>query len=403
MNKMFWNQVASRSIILLTNQLTIIFITFYLANKLGIATFSILAAAMIILQLSTYFLDGGFFIPAVKEKNNSNDSFLLSKIWQEIYLLKFLIFIIFSVLIIFFNLFFNFFNDAKLLYFTLLASATYGFYPLWFFQLQNVVEKLVLPNFFGRILYISVPLLFVDDENSLYLVMLSQAVCYAIPFIYSLYFFKNNIFIKHTFYFSSLKKRLLEAAPFFVGNSIFNQMHNLWGFLILVFGNFIQVGLFQIADSCLRAGHAFMSAPVDNLLIHHEKNKKFDTSLFVKILIAIIFIAMCSQLLLSHAVNLLLISEYSEVTSVIRVTIVLWALMALIQNLNYPSIGVLISHKIATQIFILYGLLNVPLMLYFSFYGELTVLNVEIIMTSLNFVFLVLMVMIFINKKGLAK
>ena len=119
--------------------------------------------------------------------------------------------------------------------------------------------------------------------------------------------------------------------------------------------------------------------------------------------IAIIFIAMCSQLLLSHTVNLLLISEYSEVTSVIRVTIVLWALMALIQNLNYPSIGVLISHKIATQIFILYGLLNVPLMLYFSFYGELTVLNVEIIMTSLNFVFLVLMVMIFINKKGLAK
>jgi O-antigen/teichoic acid export membrane protein len=403
MNKIFWNQVASRSIILLTNQVTIIFITFYLANKLGLETFSLLAAAMIILQLSTYFIDGGFFIPAVKEKNNSNDSFLLSKLWQEIYLLKFLIFIIFSFLIIFFNLFFNFFNDAKLLYCTLLASATYGFYPLWFFQLQNVVEKLVLPNFFGRILYIIVSVLFVDDENSLYLVMLSQAACYAIPFLCSLYFFKNNIFIKHTFYFSSLKKRFIQALPFFMGNSIFNQMHNIWGFLILAFGNFIQAGFFQIADSCLRAGQAFMSVPVDNLLIHHDKNKKFDTSLFIKILIAIIFIVICSELLLSHAVNLLFISEYSEVTSIIRVTIVLWALMALIQNLNYPSIGVLISHKIATNVFILYGLLNVPLMLYFGFYGELTALNVQIIMTSLNLVFLVAMVMFFINKKGLAK
>lgn len=396
---MFWNQVASRSIILLTNQFSIIFITFFLANKLGLEKFSILAAAMVILQLSTYFLDGGFFIPAVKEKKNSNDRFLLSKIWQEIYLLKFLIFIIFSVLIIFLNLFFNFFIDAKLLFFTLLASATYGFYPLWFFQLQNVVERLVLPNFFGRILYIIVPLLFVNDENSLYLVMLSQALCYAIPFLYSLYFFKDNIFIKHTFYFSSLKKRLFESLPFFIGNSIFNQMHNIWGFLILVFGNFIQVGFFQIADSCLRAGYAFMSATVDNLLIHHEKKKKFDSTLFIKILIAIIFIAIFSELFLSHLVNLLLISEYRGITSIIRVTIILWTLMALIQILNYPSIGVLISHKIATNFFILYGLLNVPLMLYFSNYGELTALNVEIIMTSLNFVFLVLMVIIFLNKK----
>ena len=105
---MFWNQLASRSIILLTNQLTIIFITFYLANKLGLETFSLLAAAMIILQLSSYFLDGGFFIPAVAEKNNSNDKFLLSKMWVEIYLLKFLIFILFSVLIIFVNLIFSF-------------------------------------------------------------------------------------------------------------------------------------------------------------------------------------------------------------------------------------------------------------------------------------------------------
>lgn len=384
---MFWNQLASRSIILLTNQLTIIFITFYLANKLGLETFSLLAAAMIILQLSSYFLDGGFFIPAVAEKNNSNDKFLLSKMWVEIYLLKFLIFILFSVLIIFVNLIFSFFNDEKLLFFTLLASATYGFFPLWFFQIQNLVGKLVIPNLIGRIFYIFMIFFLVDDENSLYLVMLSQSVCYIIPFLYSLFLFKKIIFIPQRLSMSSLKMRFIEALPFFIGNSIFNQMHNLWGLLILMFGSFTQIGIFQIADSCLRAGNAIISGSVDNLLIHHQKHKKFDYSLFLKISVAIFFIAIISEFIVAGLVNIFLVSEFHQLIPVLRITILLWFFMALIQNLNYPSIGILISQRLANKIFLIYGLLQIPLMIYFTINDKLTALNIEIIVALFSLIF----------------
>lgn len=106
-----WNQISSRTLILITNQISVFVVLIYLANHLDIETFSKLASALIILQVIAFFLDGGFFIPAIKDIKKTDDEYGLNKIFLEVYILKICIFIFISLFFIFINKYVNLFSS----------------------------------------------------------------------------------------------------------------------------------------------------------------------------------------------------------------------------------------------------------------------------------------------------
>ena len=383
---MFWKQLGSRSLIVFTNQISVLFVTLILANRLGLDNYGIWATSIIIIQIFSILLDGGFFIPVVNELHLLNNSQKIGNIWIEIYLLKLFIFFVIAVIFLLINYKVNIFIDLKLLILTFLCALSYGLYPLWFYQAINKVEHLVIPNFIGRLIFILIPLLYVDLKEDIYLVLIAQILSFVLPFLFSLYDSKSLISNAKPPKFQSLKARLIKSIPYFIGNSFLYQTHNLWGVTLILFANLSQIGIFQLADSFLRAGQAFIAPISENLLIKHRQSKIIQQNILKKISLIIILISFVSYLLLDKLVLILGDSFYLAIPT-LSLSILVWTFISAINITNYPIIGILISDKISHQLYFIYGVINLIAIIIFIKFINITAYNLELFFLIINIFF----------------
>ena len=355
---MFWKQTSARTLIILINQISILITTFYLANKLGLESFGIYATALVILQLFAFFLDGGFFVPAARELTNNPNKLVHKVVWLEVYLSKLIIFSFIAIVTLTLNQYINLL-DHKVMFSTLFAALFYGLYPLWFYQINNRVNDLVLINLIARIIFVFLIFMLVEGPEEIYIAILAQAASYALPLVGSIYYFRQTLRQKLSIGMLDIKGRLLSSLSFFIGNNLLNQAHNFWGVMFIFISTSTQIGIFQIADSCLRAGLAFTQALSDNLLIRHETIKKFDLLNFKKVIFILILISTCSFLMLDTLVESFMIKDYLAVIPVIQITILIWFVLTLLSLLLYPSLGALISYNKATAFLLFFGVINI--------------------------------------------
>ena len=355
---MFWKQTSARTLIILINQISILITTFYLANKLGLESFGTYATALVILQLFAFFLDGGFFVPAARELANNTNKLVHKVVWVEVYLSKLIIYTFIAIVTLSLNQYFNLL-DHKVMLSTLFAALFYGLYPLWFYQINNKVNDLVLINLIARIIFVFLILMLVEGSDEIYIAILAQAASYALPLVGSIYYFRQTLRQKISIGMLDIKGRVLTSLSFFIGNNLLNQAHNFWGFMFIFVSTSTQIGIFQIADSCLRAGLAFTQALSDNLLIRHENLKKFDLLNFKKVIYILILISTCSFLMLDTLVESFMIKDYLAVIPVIQITILIWFVLTLLSLLLYPSLGALISYNKATTFLLFFGVINI--------------------------------------------
>lgn len=391
---MFWKQITARTLILITNQLSIIFVTLYLANILGLELFGVYASAVIIIQIIGFFVDGGFFIPASKELGLNSKYSLQKKVLFEIYTCKLIIFCCLAFIIILLNKYTLNLFDTKLIVSILIAGLFYGFYPLWFFQVRNEVNRLVLVNLISRIIYICLILSFVINYELIYLAILAQALAYFIPLIFAIIKFRDILRVKIFLSNLNFKHRLVQSIPFFIGNNLLNQSHNFWGIILVLFSSTTQVGIFQIADSCLRTGMAFTQALSDNLLLRHQKIGKLDKNIYLNLILLLIFLVILSLGIYKPLINNFMIIEYSLTLPVIKITIFSWFVLSIISLLNYPTLGVFISYKNANVFFIYFLIIQLSFLCLFVFNNYSSALQIELFFLSSAAVSLLILLLI---------
>ena len=122
----------------------------YLIKILGTNNYGVVAYSQAIIGYAVLFTNYGFNVTATRDIARYKDNaFQKSKIFSTVLVVKFLIFILISILIIFLTYFVDFLNQYQLAYIiTLIALFGWVLFPDWFFQgiekMQNITYLMVV-------------------------------------------------------------------------------------------------------------------------------------------------------------------------------------------------------------------------------------------------------------------
>lgn len=260
-------------------------------------------------------------------------------------------------------------------------------YPLWFFQAKNLINKLILPNLVGRIFYILIGLNYVHDEKSLFHLMLAQSICYLTVIIYTLFYFKKIIFIKNKIQHRSLITRFLDSFNFFIAGSIFNYIYTFWGILVIFLGSPLQISIFHLSDTFLKAGIALLSGFSESMISIFSKRKIIDIKHLFKIFLTISLIFFVGELSLDYLTLLFFGDKYISVIPIFKIILVLWFLLAIFNLLNYPIIGVFVNYSNSNKIMYFYGFANLICFFYHSLFLNVNIFNIALTLIVTTFIF----------------
>lgn len=354
------NQVSSRMIIMLFNQLAVIVTIPWLAIQLSPEVFGLVSTSLIIIQVGWVFIDWGLMNYAteiwqgVENKNTKNKlitNLIMSRlILSGLYLT--LIFCLITLEVIYIPEF----------YFPPLALSTIfgALFPLWFFHVIKSSNDLVGITLFTRIAFILLVIVFVktDAHATSYLYLHSVSFMVITLFAYYKMIVKYS-FIWLGFNFIHSVSHITQGIGFFLNSLTNSNVHVMWGFAVTVTQEPIVIGIYNIAEQGYRAGSA-ISNTVSQVLRLNTVRLVIDQTLRLTFFYGITyaFAATVGLFLAEPMMKIFFQPEYIASVSVLKVLIGVWLIQSYIKLINYPLVGKLISveklHKLTPFILILH-------------------------------------------------
>ena len=188
------NQIFSRSLIIIFNQISIFFIISLIAVRFDLETFGYFGQAMILIQIGWIVSNFGLINYSIESKLKLKRSKLLSKfVWLAI--LQILLLSVTYVLFLFCLIQLNILNLPEKYYLFTIPSIIFGsFHCMWFFQSMNEPNILVKVTFYSRLIFLLATYFFIFNDNHLHFFII-QAASLLIVALYSLrdMFYKYNL------------------------------------------------------------------------------------------------------------------------------------------------------------------------------------------------------------------
>ena len=125
-----------------------------------------------------------------------------------------------------------------------------------------------------------VPFNFLHNENS-YLVLVSQALSFLIVSMWGYFFIikKYNFLIKVNF--NEVINTISLSKGIFINNLNQNFSYSLWGGYLVFFGSYVQLAIFNLGDTLLRAGNSFSTILPEVLITNFKHNLRKKTVITV--------------------------------------------------------------------------------------------------------------------------
>ena len=354
------NQVSSRMMIMLINQLAVIITIPWLAIQLSPEVFGLVSTSLIIIQVGWVFIDWGLMNYTTEIWQDSADKDTKNKlitnlitsrlILSGLYLA--LIFCLIDLGIIF----------IPYSYYPPLALTTIfgALFPLWFFHVNKNPNDLIGITLFSRLIFIALVVIFVKTDAHAPTYLYLHSVSFMVITLFAYYkMITKHSFIWLGFNFIYSINLIAQGMGFFLNSLTNSNVHVIWGFAVTVTQEPIVIGIYNIAEQGYRAGSAISNSvsQVSRLnTIGLSISQTLRLTVFYGITYA--FAGMFGFLLAAPMIKIFFQPEYIASVSVLKILIGVWLIQSYIKLINYPLVGKLISvkklHKITPFILFLH-------------------------------------------------
>ena len=380
------NQVSSRMIIMLFNQLAVIITIPWLAIQLSPEVFGLVSTSLIIIQVGWVFIDWGLMNYATEiwqdrapktTKNKLITNLIASRlILSALYLTLIYCLIALGVIFIPYS------------YYPPLALTTIfgALFPLWFFHVNKNPNDLIRITLFSRLIFIALVVIFVktDAHAPTYLYLHSVSFMVITLFAYYKMIVKNS-FTWLGFNFIHSINLIAQGIGFFLNSLTNSNVHVIWSFAVTITQEPIVIGIYNIAEQGYRAGSAISNSVSQ---VSRLKTKWLGISQTLRLTvfygITYAFAAMFGFLLAAPMIKIFFQLEYIASVSVLKILIGVWLIQSYIKLINYPLVGKLISveklHKMTPFILFLHLFM---LGLWYVIFGDLYSLAISFLAASL--------------------
>jgi hypothetical protein len=225
------------------------------------------------------------------------------------------------------------------------------------------------------------------NENS-YLVLVSQALSFLIVSMWGYFFIikKYNFLIKVNF--NEVINTISLSKGIFINNLNQNFSYSLWGGYLVFFGSYVQLAIFNLGDTLLRAGNSFSTILPEVLITNFKHNLRKKTVITV-----ILFLFLISFFFIFYLENfLLLLSKNEFINNLVffQITIFSWLLISLTKLFGYPLLGQKkgfnFVNKISYNIILLHVIVSFS---YFILFDQINLFAIAIICLSIHFIHLI--------------
>ena len=380
------NQVSSRMMIMLFNQLAVIITIPWLAMQLSPVVFGLISTTLIIIQVGWVFIDRGLMNYATEVWQDGADKDTKNKLITNLIASRLILSGIYLTLIFCLSALGIIFIPYS--YFPPLALSTIfgAVLPLWFFHVNKNPRDLVGITLFSRIAFIFLVMIFVKTDAQATSYLYLHSASFMVVTLLAYYkMITNYSFIGQGFNFFDSVSHIAKSMGFFLNGLTNSNVHVMWGFAVTVTQEPIVIGIYNIAEQGYRAGSAISNTVSQVLRLNTIKlgmSQALRLTLFYSVAYA--FVAMIAYFLAAPMIKIFFQPEYIASASVLKILIGVWLIQSYIKLINYPLLGRLISvdglHKITPYILFLHLFL---MGLWFSFSNGLHSLALTFFAASL--------------------
>ena len=388
------NQIFSRSLIVLFNQISILLIISIMAVRFNIDTFGHFGQAMILIQIGWIVSNFGLMNYSIECKLKLKRSRFLSE-FVSLAIVQILLWSITYIVFLFCLIQLNILNLPEKFYLYTIPSIIFGsFHCMWFFQSMNKPNTLVKVTFYSRVIFLLSTYFFIFNDNHLYFFII-QSASLLIVALYSL----RAMFYKYNLNFSlppikNVFNTFNYQLPFFL-NSIMNTHVNiLWSFTASLSLSPAMMSVYYIGDQIFRACGAFTSifsqVLRSNTLNH--KNKKLNNNLnkMVGLYLTLFGLIAVAALLYFHYY---LPINYVDGLNITLLMILASMLSGINKLLNYPILGKKFGYLYVNKLTANFLILNIlVILIWYLLFKTIILIPIFLIIT------LILQILFFMYK-----
>ena len=391
------NHIAARGTLILINQLTLLIALPLVASKVDFTTFGNIAIGLVVVQITWLLCHWGV-------QNYSIENWHKLKIIEknQIIFMSIAVGVINASLILSFIYFaiLNGWLDIPMTLFLSLFPSVFigGINPIWFFQLKKVPQKLIIPTFAARLLFISIIFIFINNNADAYIFFLAQGIGLVIVCSYGFFLIlKKYKHLLQPFNIHQLIHFYTKNIPYLINLISNNKINTLWGSGLSVVGGPEAMAIYNLGDEVYRFGSSISNIIAQAVRIHFFKNNMTKTQVINILFICFYFsFAILISLMIDSLLKIFFSSNYADAGNIIKIMIFAWAINATVKLLNYPVLGKLygISWLNKKTYFII--LLHILFFIFWTIFFN-TTLSMVIIFTIVNLIQLILYFFYYIN------
>ena len=380
------NQVSSRMMIMLFNQLAVIITIPWLAMQLSPEVFGLVSTSLIIIQVGWVFIDWGLMNYATEIWQDGDDKNKKNELITNLIASRLILSAIYLTLIFFLIAFGIIFIPYS--YFPPLALTTIfgALFPLWFFHVNKNPNDLIRITLFSRLIFIALVVIFVKTDVHAPTYLYLHSVSFMVITLFAYY----KMIAKHSFTWLGFNfihsiNLIAQGIGFFLNSLTNSNVHVIWSFAVTITQEPIVIGIYNIAEQGYRAGSA-ISNSVSQVSRLNTKGLGISQTLRLIVFYGITyaFAAMFGFLLAAPMIKIFFQLEYIASVSVLKILIGVWLIQSYIKLINYPLVGKLISveklHKMTPFILFLHLFM---LGLWYVIFGDLYSLAISFLAASL--------------------
>ena len=349
------------------SQIAIILALPYITRQLGIEIFSLVSIGMFILQLSLVLIDWGFYLNAVTYLNKHKSSLKQSEFVSTLTVMRLIIIsLICIILYLAIYLVPKLHTHKSIFYALIMPIIAGGLNPLWYFQIGNRPDILIMPTFIARLCYLALIYYFIKMPTDAMWVFVAQGITFSMITIYG-YFAMKRFGIKFIKPSLELAKEMLKNSTYlFFSNLINTQANMIWGLGLSSFAGHHEIVFFNIADQCYRAGMAITNSLKDAIhMINVRTAIVIELTKPILFLIIILFaLTMLGWVASPKVINQFFGVDFLASLPVIHWMLGIWFLNSVSSIVGYPFLGLLHNNLLVSKLNIFISVLHILTLVY---------------------------------------
>ena len=382
--KTILNQIFSRSLIVLFNQISTLLIISIIAVRFNFETFGHFGKAMILIQIGWIISNFGLINYSIESKLKLKKPKFLSKFVSQA-ILQILLLSVAYVLFLFCLLRLNILNLPEKFYLFTIPSIIFGsFHCMWFFQSMNEPNTLVKITFYSRVIYLISTYYFIFNDNHLFFFII-QAASLLIIALYSL----RIMFYKHNLNFSlppikNIFNGFKYQLPFFINLITNTHINIIWSFAASLSLSPAMMSIYYIGDQVFRTCGAFTSifsqVLRSNTLDQKDKKVIKDLNKLIGLSLALFgFITIASLIYFHYYLPI----KYIDGLNITLLMILAAMLSGINKLLNYPIFGKKFGYHYVNKLTANFLIVNVLVILIWCLLFKMVILIPTLLIITL--------------------